>query len=82
MANKDWIEPTPQQVRQVRDAMGLTQAELGRLLHAAHRTAVAWELGERRMPLATWELLVLKARHMRRCPVDIDATCPPTPTML
>lgn len=52
--------PTPAEITALRALCGLTQGEMARLLHTNDRTWRRWELGERRMNLALWELLRLK----------------------
>ena len=45
------MTPTkPQQIRAIRGALGLTQAELGRILGVAGNTVARWERGEREPP--------------------------------
>lgn len=53
--------PTPHQIRSVRLALGLTQAEAAAWVHVTPRAWQWWESGERQMPLASWELCVVKA---------------------
>lgn len=53
--------PTPDQIRAVRLALGLTQAEAAHWVHVTARAWQWWESGERRMPVATWELCLVKA---------------------
>ncbi len=47
--------PSPAEVRQLREDMGLTQEQFGRHLYAGLSTVQAWEDGSRRMPGLTWE---------------------------
>ena len=56
---------TPTEIREVRQALGLTQTAFGELLHAKLRTVQAWELGERQMPAATAALLKLKMEQQK-----------------
>jgi putative transcriptional regulator len=51
--------PQPEEIRQLRDEMELTQAELAALLHASVRSVQKWEQGERRMHPGLWEYLTL-----------------------
>lgn len=48
--------PTPEQIRAVREGAGLTQSQAGALVHAGLRAWQKWELGERRMHPAFWDL--------------------------
>ena len=52
--------PTTAAIRAARDAANLTQAEAGALLYCAARTWQDWELGNRRMMPALFELFVIK----------------------
>lgn len=52
--------PTPTQIANLRARSGLTQTEIAALLHTIDRTWRKWELGERAMNPALWELLNLK----------------------
>jgi DNA-binding XRE family transcriptional regulator len=59
-------QPTPEQIRLARTAAGHTQAEAAELVHAARRSWEAWEstspgTATRAMPLASWELYLLKS---------------------
>ena len=58
--------PTPAQVRALRNEAGLTQAELGALLHTTGRVVMQWEAEpgdpkHRRMHPAFFELALMKA---------------------
>lgn len=52
--------PRPAEISQLREEMGLTQGEAGRLLYASQRTWQDWELGQRRMHPALWEYVCLR----------------------
>lgn len=54
--------PTPEQIRQLRDKHELTQAAAAALLYTSTRAYQQWEAGDRRMHPAFWELLSLKVR--------------------
>lgn len=41
----------------------LTQTEAAEKVHVALRTWQQWEAGDRRMPLAAWELFCIKTRQ-------------------
>ena len=51
--------PRPREVAQLREEMGLTQTEAGKLLYATLRTWQDWEGGRRTMPALAWEFLNL-----------------------
>ncbi len=52
--------PTPAEVRAAREAAGLSQTAAGALVYSSLRAWQAWELGERRMHPAIWELWRIK----------------------
>jgi len=52
--------PTPEEVRAAREATGLTQAKAAALVHTDARSWRRWELGERAMHPAFWELFCIK----------------------
>lgn len=51
---------TPSEIRDARQALGLTQTQFGQLFHAKLKTVEDWEYGRRRMQKATKELLQRK----------------------
>lgn len=51
---------TPGEIREARQALGLTQTQFGQLFHAKLKTVQDWEYGRRRMQKATEELLQRK----------------------
>lgn len=58
-------QPTPEQIRTAREKAGHSTAEAGATVHTDGRTWRRWELGPgydsgRAMPLAAWELYLLK----------------------
>lgn len=55
------LAPSPAQIRTVRKAFNLTQARAGGLLYRTARNWQQWELGEREMDPALWELFSIKA---------------------
>lgn len=69
-------QPAPAEIRAARLEAGLTQAEAAELVHAGsgsrrERTWQHWEADpsspeSRRMPLAAWELFLLKTAGRRR----------------
>lgn len=67
---------SPEELKVLRAKHGLTQAQVGLLARTSvfkgekksfqSRRVQAWEAGENRMPLASWELLVAKLYLMER----------------
>ena len=55
--------PTPEAIREARGTR--TQVQAGKLVHAEERKWQRWESGDSKMPLAAWELLLLKTGKMR-----------------
>lgn len=53
--------PTHEEIRTAREAVGLSQTAAGALVHTTCRTWQQWEAGDRRMHPAFWELFVIKA---------------------
>lgn len=54
------VNPTPAEIKGAREAAGLTQEDASALLYRSGRNWQQWELGERRMDPALWELFRLK----------------------
>lgn len=54
------IEPTPQQIKQARELSGLTLAQAAAMVHVEERAWRRWELGERGISGACWELFLIK----------------------
>lgn len=63
--------PTPAEIRAARVAAGLTQTEAGAVIYCAMRTWQDWELGNRRMHPAFWELWKMKTQKKMKSPLDI-----------
>jgi len=59
-ANHPARNPKPAEVAKTRERAGLTQTEAAELVHANLRSWQKWELGERQMHPAFWELFRLK----------------------
>lgn len=63
--------PTPEQIRQARKAAGLTQSEAAAKVHATLRGWQNWESARcgvfRPMPLAAWELFLIKTKQEVIC---------------
>ena len=58
-------QPTPAEIKAARTAAGLTQSQAAALVHAGLKTWQNWESesGEgRKIPLASWELFLIKTR--------------------
>lgn len=53
-------KPTPSQIRAARLAVGLTQVAAGALVYHARRAWQDWELGQRPMDQAVFELFLVK----------------------
>ena len=53
--------PKPEALVELRAAYGYTQAEAAELCRVTLRAWQWWEAGQRRMPAANWELLLIKA---------------------
>jgi len=53
-------KPSPNQIKAARERAELSQQEAGYMVHVGIRTWQRWEYGERGMPLATWELFLIK----------------------
>ncbi|MBU2734275.1 helix-turn-helix transcriptional regulator [Acidithiobacillus caldus ATCC 51756] len=52
--------PTPEEIRKVRLAAGLTQRQAAELIHSTTSAWESWEQGLRRMHPGLWELFLLK----------------------
>ena len=53
--------PKPEALVELRAAYGYTQTEAAELCRVTLRAWQWWEAGQRRMPVANWELLLIKA---------------------
>ena len=58
----------PSQIRDIRDALGLTQVELGRILDVSGNTVARWERGEMEPPgiLLDLAMRTVQAEHRGR----------------
>jgi len=54
--------PTPEEVRAARKALGITQTAAARVIYCTLRGWQGWEAGERRMHPALWELFNIKTK--------------------
>ena len=50
---------TPDELRRIRHAAGLTQAGAAAMIGASVRAWQEWEGGRRQMPLAKWQLFLI-----------------------
>jgi DNA-binding transcriptional regulator YiaG len=66
---KPGFQPTPEDIAQLRAAMGLTQSEFGDLLYTSLRQVQDWEGGQRRMRGLVWEY----ANLLRESPAVLAA---------
>ena len=58
-------QPTPADVKALRAFLGMTQEAFATMSHSKYRTVQDWEAGKRDMPLAVWELYLLKAGQLK-----------------
>ena len=65
--------PTPEVIEAERRRAGLTQRAAAALVHGSLRGWQQWEAGDRRMPLAVWELFLLKVRGVAITEAIADA---------
>jgi DNA-binding transcriptional regulator YiaG len=56
--------PLPRQIRERREAAGLTQNEAGALVHHSERAWQNWEEAQRAMSPSTWELFCIKSEGL------------------
>lgn len=54
--------PRPHEIIALRHALGLTQTQAGKVIHASLKAWQQWEAGDRRMHPAFWELFRKKTR--------------------
>lgn len=55
--------PTPAEIRALRESLGLSQTAAAALIHCTLRAWQEWEAGNRRMHPAMWELLRIKIKN-------------------
>ena len=58
--------PSPADIRASRLSLGLTQSQAGAMVGASRRTWQSWEIGQRNMPHAKWELWLIKTKQISR----------------
>lgn len=56
--------PSGSEVKQARQAAGLTQQQAADLVHTESRNWQNWEYDAARMPAATWELFQIKVKAL------------------
>ncbi|MCG9078925.1 helix-turn-helix domain-containing protein [Laribacter hongkongensis] len=54
------IQPSPEEIRAAREAVGLSRTAAADLVHSALRTWQQWEAGDRGMHPGLWELFLIK----------------------
>jgi len=54
---------TPANVRQLRERHGLNRRQFAQLVWQSERAVTGWEYGERNMPKALYELLLIKLKE-------------------
>jgi DNA-binding transcriptional regulator YiaG len=77
--------PTPDDIKAVREAAGLIQAEAADMLHVSLRVYQGWEakgVNHRQMPAAAWELFIMKVQRLgMKLPDHLDAYFGANPTI-
>ena len=58
-SDPDYASPTPDEIKRVLTANGLSGSRAGDLLGVNSRTIRKWTGGEQRMPYSAWKLLLL-----------------------
>lgn len=59
------MTPTPEQIKQMRKAAGLSQTAAAVLIHSTLRTWQDWEAGIAKMHPGLWELFLIKTNNGR-----------------
>jgi DNA-binding XRE family transcriptional regulator len=73
------VNPTPADIRSVRDGCLLTQREMAACIGAGYRAVQEWEAGRRPMPAAVWELfLLVQVAEGRLAPVGLEGPVRPS----
>jgi putative transcriptional regulator len=54
--------PKPEEIKALREALGLTTREAANLIYATATAWSAWEAGEKMMHAGLWELFKIKVR--------------------
>ena len=55
--------PTPDEIKAARGALGLSQRAAAELIHGTERAWQEWEAGNRRMHPGLWELFQIKRKE-------------------
>jgi len=66
--------PLPATIKRGRELAGLTQAQAAALLHTTYRVWAQWEVGDRRMHPAFYELFLIKTWLIDNPELDQDIT--------
>jgi DNA-binding transcriptional regulator YiaG len=64
MVNPEPKNPTPSQITRTRTMLGLTRAESAKIIYCGKRAWQEWELGNRKMHPALWELFKIKTQKL------------------
>ena len=56
-------QPFPEEIKSARASGGLTQGQAAKLIHVDISTWQRWEMGDRKMHPAMWELFLIKTGH-------------------
>lgn len=54
--------PTPEQIKQTRQQLAMSQPDAAALIYRTKSAWQKWEYGQRTMPLALWELFLTKIK--------------------
>ena len=63
--NDSFESPSSQDIRETRQAAGLTQAQAGALTCTSGRQWQKWEYGEHKMHPGLWELFLIKTKKFK-----------------
>ena len=61
--DKAGANPTPDQVRDARVALNMTRHDAARIIYCTERSWQSWEIGDRPMHAAFWELFNIKSKN-------------------
>ena len=60
-----YYQPTSKEIRQKREALGISQSEAATMCLVQLNTWARWEQGNRKMPPPVWELMQYKALELQ-----------------
>ena len=60
-----YYQPTSKEIRQKREALGISQSEAATMCLVQLNTWARWEQGNRKMPPPVWELMPYKALELQ-----------------